>query len=66
VIVAVVITLKEAFNSLHTALWKQCTETKDCLLIHGLLYLLTFRNFSRKMKINNDINFCMLFCYNFK
>jgi hypothetical protein len=26
--------LKDAFNSLYTAVWKQCTETKNLLLIH--------------------------------
>jgi hypothetical protein len=27
---------------LYAALWKQCTETKDCPLIHGLLCTCTF------------------------
>jgi hypothetical protein len=35
--VAIVTLLKEAFNFLHVALWKQCTETKDCSVIHRLL-----------------------------
>jgi hypothetical protein len=29
--------LKEFFNVLSAALWKQCSEMKDYSLIHGLL-----------------------------
>jgi hypothetical protein len=29
--------IQHYFSFLHAALWNQCTETKDCSLIHGLL-----------------------------
>jgi hypothetical protein len=52
---AMVMLLKEAFICLCAALWKHCTETKDCSLVHGLICACTY-SYMQCSKTNVCVN----------